>query len=97
MFSSSENDASSSNSDNFISIASNEEILEYMDEKDMVIFDCMVVPYNSHELFTSREIEEGARQSINPMVGVRDVLSKMWATPNLFKTLTNFTWQNLMN
>jgi hypothetical protein len=30
-------------------------------------------------------------QSIDPMVDVWDVLTTMWATPNLFKTLTNFT------
>jgi len=68
-----------------------------MDEQDMVIFHCMAVPCNSHELFTSYEIKDGARQPINPTVGVRDVLSKMQATPNLFKTLTKFTWQSLMN
>jgi hypothetical protein len=77
MFSSCENDASSSNSDNFISTSSNEEILEDVEKEDMVIFHCMVVPCNSHELFTSCEIEEGARQSVNPMVSVQDVLSKM--------------------
>jgi len=89
--SSSENDASFSNSDNFISTSSDEEILEDMDEEDMVIFHCIVVPCNSHELFTSCEIEEGVRQSVNPMVSVQDVLSKMRATPNLLTTLTNFT------
>jgi hypothetical protein len=47
-----------------------EEVLEDMDEEDMFIFHYMAVPYNSHEVFTSHEIEEGAGQSINLMVGV---------------------------
>ncbi len=68
-----------------------EEVLEDMDEEDMFIFHYMAVPYNSHEVFTSHEIEEGAGQSINLMVGVWNVLSTMRATPNLFKNLTNFT------
>jgi hypothetical protein len=39
--------------------------LEDMDNEDMAIFHCMVVPCNSHEFFTSHEIEEGAGQSID--------------------------------
>jgi hypothetical protein len=78
MSSSSEIDASSSsNSDNFISTSSDEGILEDMDEEDMVIFHCMAIPCNSHELFTSREIEEVARLYVNPTVGVQNVLNTM--------------------
>jgi hypothetical protein len=58
MSSSSESDASS-NSDHFNSVSNDEEILEDMDEEDMAIFHCMVDPCNSHEFFTSHEIEEG--------------------------------------
>jgi hypothetical protein len=70
MPSSSESDTSFSNNDHFTSTSSDEEVLEDMDEEDMVIFHCMAIPYNSHEIFTSHEIEEGPRQSIDPMVGV---------------------------
>jgi hypothetical protein len=41
-----------------------------MDNEDMTIFHCMMVFGNSHDFFTSHEIEEGARQSIDSMVGV---------------------------
>jgi hypothetical protein len=59
MSSSNESDASSYNSDHFTSTSNDEEILEDMDNEDMAIFHCMVVPCNSHEFFTSHEIEEG--------------------------------------
>jgi len=36
-------------------------------------------------------LDEESGQSINPNVGVRDILTTMWATPCLFKSLTNFT------
>ncbi len=62
-----------------------------MDKEDMVIFHCMAILCNSHEFFTSHEIEEGVGQSVDPTVGVQDVLNTMRTTPNLFKTLTNFT------
>jgi hypothetical protein len=58
MSSSSESNASF-NSHHFTSISNGEEILEDMDAKHMAIFDCMAVPCNSHELFSSHEIEEG--------------------------------------
>jgi hypothetical protein len=76
MSSSSESNASS-NSDHFSSISNDEEILEDMDKEDMTIFHCMVVPCNSHEFFTSHGIEEGVGQSVDSMVGVRDVLNTM--------------------
>jgi hypothetical protein len=91
MSSSSESDNSSSNTNHFTSTSSDEEVLEDMDKEDMVIFHCMAIPYNYHEFFTSHEIEEGVGQSVDPTIGVQDVLSTMQATPNLFKTLTNFT------
>jgi hypothetical protein len=65
------------NSDYFTTISNGEQILEDMDKEDMTIFHCMVVPCNSHEFFTSHEIEEGVGQSVDPMVDVQDVLSTM--------------------
>jgi hypothetical protein len=41
-----------------------------MDENDMVIFYCIVVVYNSHNFFTSHEIEEGVGQSMDARIGV---------------------------
>jgi hypothetical protein len=36
-------------------------------------------------------MEEGSGQSMNPTIGVWDVLATIKAIPNLFKNLTNFT------
>jgi hypothetical protein len=69
MTSTSESDASF-NSDNFTSISNGEEILEDMDKEDMAIFHSMVVPCNSHEFFTSHEIEEGVGQFVDPTIDV---------------------------
>jgi hypothetical protein len=70
MSSSNESDASFYNSDHFTSTSSDEELLEDMDNEDIVIFHCMVVFCDSHEYFTSHEIEEGAGQYIDSTVGV---------------------------
>jgi hypothetical protein len=40
---------------------------------------------------TWTELDEESGQSINPYVGVWDILMTMWATPSLFNSLTNFT------
>ncbi len=48
-----------------------------MDKEDMAIFHCMAVPCNSHEFFTSHEIEEGVGQSVDSTVDVGDVLITM--------------------
>ncbi len=61
---------SSSNTDHFTSTSSNEEILEDMDENDMVIFYCITIVCDSHNFFTSHEIEEGARQYVDAGIGV---------------------------
>jgi len=87
---SSSRDHSSSNTNHFTSTSSDEEILEDMDEDNMVIFHCMAIACNSHNFFTSHEIEEGVGQSMDVRVGVKDILTTMRATPHLFKSLTNF-------
>jgi hypothetical protein len=56
---SSSNDHFFSNIDHFTSTSSDEEILEDMDEDDMAIFHYMAIACNSHNFFTSHEIEEG--------------------------------------
>jgi hypothetical protein len=68
--SSSSSDHSSFNTDRFTSTSSDEQILENMDEDDMAIFYCMVIAWNSHIFFTSHEIEDGARQSVDARVDV---------------------------
>jgi hypothetical protein len=41
-----------------------------MDENDMVIFYCITIVCDSHNFFTSHEIEEGARQYVDAGIGV---------------------------
>jgi hypothetical protein len=41
-------------------------------------------------MFNANELEEGVGHSMDSNVGVRNVLTTMWATLKLFKTLTNF-------
>jgi hypothetical protein len=48
-----------------------------MDEDDMAIICCMAIACDSHNFFTSHEIEEGARQSMDARDGVRDILTTM--------------------
>jgi hypothetical protein len=74
---SNESDASSPNIDHFTSTSCDVQILEDMDKEDMVIFHCMAIPYNSHEFFTSGEIENGVRQSIDPTIVVPNGMSRI--------------------
>jgi hypothetical protein len=41
-------------------------------------------------LFTTTKMEEEARNSVDPTIGVWNVLTTPWSTPALFKNLTNF-------
>jgi hypothetical protein len=75
----------------FTSTSSDEEILEDMHEDDMAIYHWMVITCNSHNFFTSHEIEEGAGQSMDVRIGVQNILTTMWATSHFSKSLTNFT------
>jgi hypothetical protein len=43
------------------------------------------------EYFTSTKLDEKSGQSINPNVGLQDILATMRATLSLFKSFTNFT------
>jgi hypothetical protein len=47
--------------------------------------------FETNDLLNSHEMEEEGDQSVDPTIGVWDVLGTMQATPTLFKTLTNFT------
>jgi hypothetical protein len=91
MFSWSESHVLCSNNDCFTSILNDVRILKDMDEKDMASFHCMVVPCNSHNFFTFHKIEEGLRKSMDPKVGIWNVLATMWTTLHFFKILINFT------
>jgi hypothetical protein len=70
-------DHSSFNIDHFTSTSSDHQILENMDEDDMAIFHCTGIAYDSHNFFKSHEIEEGARQSMDARVCIRDILTTM--------------------
>jgi hypothetical protein len=62
-----------------------------MDRQRQSAFACAIVGANSFHMFNANELEEGVSESMDLVVGVRDVLTTMQATPELFKTLTNFT------
>jgi hypothetical protein len=84
--------SSSSNSDDFISYSSDEDVLEDMDQNDFVIFQIMTMTtFNFDDLFISREMEEQGRQFVDPTVRIQDVFGTMRSTLTLFKTLMNFT------
>ncbi len=48
-----------------------------MDEHNMANFHCMVIACDSHNFFTSHEIEEGVRQFVDAGIGVQDILTTM--------------------
>ncbi len=56
---SSSSNHSSFNTDHFTSTSNDEQILENMDEDDLTIFHCMAIACDSHNFFTSHEIERG--------------------------------------
>lgn len=88
MSSSSDSDVSYYNNDSFTWTSNDDEILEDMDEDDLAIFQMMAtIILNSNEFFRSHEMEEEMGQSMNPNVGVRDVLITMWATLTIFKKI----------
>lgn len=92
MSSSSSSNSFFSNNDDFILYSSDDDVLEDMDQNDIVICQMMAMTIsNSNYLFTSLEMEEQARQSVDPIVRIQDVLGTMQSTPTLFKTLINFT------
>jgi len=57
------------------------------------MFEAIIVVTNTHYLFNPSEFKLGLGQSVNHTIGVWDVLTIMWTTPSLFKTLTNYTLQ----
>jgi hypothetical protein len=62
--------SSSSNSD--------EDILEDPDQHDLVLFHMMAtMASNTNDLFNSHKMEERRGQSVDPTVGVQDVLRTM--------------------
>ncbi len=53
-----------------------------------------IVASNSKYLFISLQMEEGVNQSMDPIVGVHDVLGTMQIILALFKIFTNFMLEN---
>jgi hypothetical protein len=72
-------------------MANSDEDLRDMDEEVQMLFQCVVAATNVHHLFNANEWEEGGQQSVNPNIGVRDMLAWLKETPGMFKTMTNFT------
>jgi hypothetical protein len=63
--------SSSSNSDDFTSTSSDEDILKDMDQDDLIIFQMMAtMASNTNDLFNSHEMEEGRGQYVDSIVGV---------------------------
>jgi hypothetical protein len=50
-----------------------------------------VIDCDFDKIFTSHEIEDMMGQSVNARVGVWNILTTMWISLHLFKSLTNFT------
>jgi hypothetical protein len=65
-------------------------MLEDMDQKDIMIFQCMYVINNSNDFFNSHEMKKGRGISMDPTFGVGNMLTTMQATMTLFKSLTNY-------
>jgi len=53
-----------------------------------------IVASNSKYLFISLQMEVGVNQSMDPIVGIHDVLGTMRIILALFKTFTNFMLEN---
>jgi len=57
---------------------------------DWIVVQVAIASVNIWEYFTLAKLDEESGQSINPDVGVWDILMTMWATPGLFKSFNNF-------
>jgi hypothetical protein len=55
-----------------------------------MVFAIVIVKVNTLDTFNSNKLNLGVGQLINHKMGVWDVLSTMWITLGLLKTLTNF-------
>jgi hypothetical protein len=62
-----------------------------MNKEAKMFFQCGLVACNVQDYFNSHEMKEGSGQSVNPTIGVWDVLATIKAIPHLFKNLTNFS------
>jgi hypothetical protein len=67
------------------------ELLEEIPIDGRNVVQMAITCVNTWKYFTSAKLDEESRQSINPNVGVRNILVTMRATPSLFKFFTNFT------
>ncbi len=82
--------STSSTSSHSSSSSSDDDILYDMDEEATMFFQWGLVPWSAQDFFSSHEMEGGSGQSMDPTIGVQNVLATMHATPTLFKNLTNF-------
>jgi hypothetical protein len=82
-------DISKSNSS---SSSSDEKMLQRTCRQHQLVFATSMASASTMELLNMNEVESNVVQSIDQDVGVQDVLTTMQATPNWFKTLTNFSF-----
>jgi hypothetical protein len=62
-----------------------------MVQEVVMFFQCAFNALNSEDVLNDHE-DEGTKEFIDPVTGIKDVLATMQHTPSLFKNLTNFTW-----
>lgn len=52
----------------------------------------LAITCNFNEFFISHEMKEGIGQSMDLTIGVQNVLARMWAALELFKSLKKFVF-----
>jgi len=62
-----------------------------IEDEDQIVGQVVPACANIWDFFTLAELEEEGKQSVNPNVGVQDVLATLRVMAGLIKTLTNFT------
>jgi hypothetical protein len=77
------------------SSSNNKELLDEIDAKHQIAKQAVIACVNNWEFFTPTKLEEGGGQSMDPNIGVRDILTTMLAMSSLFKSLTNFNLTKL--
>jgi hypothetical protein len=72
------------------SSSSNEKFLDEINVERWIAMQATIACINTWEFFIPIELEEGGEQYMDLNIGMQNVLMTMWATPCLFKSLTNF-------
>jgi hypothetical protein len=75
---------------NSSSSSSDKKMFQKTYKQHQIMFAHAIVGANSFELFDANNLKSSVGQLVNQDVCVLDVFATMWATPCLFKTITNF-------